>query len=49
LLTPKTYQGTQDITFHSIFTDEGNRDQDGHPTTWRAIQSIDTPLAFFNE
>ena len=49
LLTLKPCQGTEDITFHSIFTDEGNRDKDGHPTTWRAIQTADTPLVFFNE
>jgi hypothetical protein len=42
-------RGTQDVLFHSIFTDEGNRDQDGRPTTWRAIQTLETPLEFFNE
>ncbi|KAF8650382.1 hypothetical protein AX16_005191 [Volvariella volvacea WC 439] len=42
-------RGTEDMMFHSIFTDEGNRDKDGRPTTWRAIQTIDTPLEFFNE
>ena len=42
-------QGTDDVLFHSIFTDEGNRDADGRPTTWRAIQTRDTPLEFFNE
>ncbi|KAF8578701.1 hypothetical protein K439DRAFT_1621102 [Ramaria rubella] len=41
--------GTQDVVFHSIFTDEGNRDSDGHPRTWRALQNRDTPLNFFNE
>lgn len=49
LLTLNLYQGTEDVTFHSILTDEGNRDEDGHPTTWQAIQTADTPLAFFNE
>ena len=49
LLTRKPYQGTEDIIFHSIFTDEGNRDEDGRPTTWQAIQTIVTPLTFFNE
>lgn len=49
LLTQNPYQGTEDVIFHSIFTDEGNRDKDGHPTTWQAIQSADTPLTFFNE
>ncbi|KAI0032233.1 hypothetical protein K488DRAFT_86035 [Vararia minispora EC-137] len=42
-------KGDQDVVFHSLFTDEGNRDADGHPTTWRAIQTKDTPLEFFNE
>ena len=37
-------QGTQDVIFHSIWTDEGNRDADGHPTTWRAIQPESAPL-----
>ena len=43
------HQGDEDVRFHSLFTDEGNRDADGHPTTWRAIQTISTPLEFFNE
>ncbi|KAI0321175.1 hypothetical protein OF83DRAFT_1051701, partial [Amylostereum chailletii] len=42
-------RGTADVTFHSLFTDEGNKDADGHPTTWQAIQTSDTPLVFFNE
>ncbi|KAI0775729.1 hypothetical protein BD413DRAFT_602914 [Trametes elegans] len=42
-------RGTEDVVFHSLFTDEGNRDADGRPTTWRAIQTRDTPLEFFNE
>jgi hypothetical protein len=42
-------QGDEDVVFHSLFTDEGNRDVDGHPTTWRAIQTAETPLEFFNE
>ena len=42
-------QGVEDVLFHSLWTDEGNRDADGHPTTWRAIQNRDTPLEFFNE
>ncbi len=42
-------QGTEDVVFHSLFTDEGNRDEEGRPTTWRAIQTRDTPLEFFNE
>ncbi|TFK68658.1 hypothetical protein BDN72DRAFT_820877 [Pluteus cervinus] len=42
-------RGTEDVCFHSIFTDEGNRDAEGRATTWRAIQTRDTPLEFFNE
>ncbi|TFK54199.1 hypothetical protein OE88DRAFT_1654740 [Heliocybe sulcata] len=42
-------RGTDDIMFHSLFTDEGNRDADGRPTTWRAIQTAQAPLEFFNE
>ncbi|RPD60053.1 hypothetical protein L226DRAFT_534996 [Lentinus tigrinus ALCF2SS1-7] len=42
-------RGTEDVVFHSLWTDEGNRDADGRPTTWRAIQNRDTPLEFFNE
>ncbi|KAI0690546.1 hypothetical protein BC835DRAFT_1364310 [Cytidiella melzeri] len=42
-------RGTEDVVFHSIFTDEGHRNADGQPTTWRAIQTRDTPLDFFNE
>ncbi|QRV76624.1 hypothetical protein RhiJN_04639 [Ceratobasidium sp. AG-Ba] len=47
---PTMYKfGTGDVLFHSLFTDEGNRDADGKPTTFRAIQTRDTPLEFFNE
>lgn len=42
-------RGVEDVLFHSLFTDEGNRNADGHPTTWRAIQTKDVPLKFFNE
>ncbi|PIL36192.1 hypothetical protein GSI_01852 [Ganoderma sinense ZZ0214-1] len=42
-------RGVEDVLFHSLWTDEGNRDVDGHPTTWRAIHNRDTPLEFFNE
>ncbi|KAM5531584.1 hypothetical protein V8D89_014753 [Ganoderma adspersum] len=42
-------RGAEDVLFHSLWTDEGNRDADGHPTTWRAIQNRDIPLEFFNE
>ncbi|KAK0504796.1 hypothetical protein EDD18DRAFT_1456262 [Armillaria luteobubalina] len=40
---------TDDVIFHSLFTDEGNKDPDGHPTTWRAVQTKETKLEFFNE
>jgi len=42
-------RGTQDVMFHSILTDEGNRDPEGRPTTWKAIQTTDRLLEFFNE
>ncbi|KAA1476026.1 hypothetical protein DENSPDRAFT_842905 [Dentipellis sp. KUC8613] len=42
-------RGTADVVFHSLFTDEGNKDADGHPTTWQALQTADAPLEFFNE
>ncbi|KAK2464268.1 hypothetical protein APHAL10511_003725 [Amanita phalloides] len=42
-------KGDEDVMFHSIFTYEGNRGADGHITTWRAIQTAETPLEFFNE
>jgi len=42
-------RGTHDVLFHSIFHDEGNRNADGHPTTWRAIHTEDTLLKFFND
>ncbi|KAG7446308.1 uncharacterized protein BT62DRAFT_993972 [Guyanagaster necrorhizus] len=40
---------TDDVRFHSLFTDEGNKNADGQATTWRAIQTKDTALEFFNE
>jgi len=42
-------RGTEDVMFHSIFTDEGKRSEDGHAERYQAIQSKDTPLDFFNE
>jgi len=42
-------RGDQDVMFHSIWTAEGNRNADGQPTSWNAIQDHDTPLEFFNE
>ncbi|KAK0212869.1 hypothetical protein DFS33DRAFT_1285041 [Desarmillaria ectypa] len=40
---------TDDVMFHSLFTDEGNKNADGQAITWRAIQTKDTALDFFNE
>jgi len=42
-------KGQDDVIFHSLFTDEGHRDADGHPKSWDAIQWERTPLKFFNE
>ncbi|KAF9244959.1 hypothetical protein BU15DRAFT_85804 [Melanogaster broomeanus] len=42
-------RGEEDVMFHSILTLEGERDADGHPHLWRAIQPEDHPLEFFNE
>lgn len=42
-------KGNEDVMFHSLFTDEAERDADGRPTKWRAIQTADVPLEFFNE
>lgn len=42
-------KGEADVKFHSIFTDEGRSGKDDQPTTWRAVQTKDTPLEFFNE
>ncbi|TFK23650.1 hypothetical protein FA15DRAFT_670238 [Coprinopsis marcescibilis] len=42
-------RGTEDVIFHSLFTDEGSPDADGRPTTWRAIQTDEKPLEFFHE
>jgi hypothetical protein len=42
-------RGEEDVMFHSIRSVEGKRDADGHPHLWRAIQTKDYPLEFFNE
>ncbi|KIM69142.1 hypothetical protein SCLCIDRAFT_1208575 [Scleroderma citrinum Foug A] len=42
-------RGEEDVTFHSILHKEGKRDADGHPHLWRAIQTSDEPLEFFND
>ncbi|KZV82590.1 hypothetical protein EXIGLDRAFT_684666 [Exidia glandulosa HHB12029] len=42
-------RGTEDISFHSLFTDEGPVEKNDRHTRWNAIQKLDTPLEFFNE
>ena len=44
-----SFQGTEDVTFHSLFTDEGKRGEDGVAERYQAIQTKDKPLDFFNE
>ncbi|KAF8441458.1 hypothetical protein L210DRAFT_3447151 [Boletus edulis BED1] len=41
-------RGEEDVMFHSILHMEGKRDADGHPHLWRAIQTEDYPLDFFD-
>ncbi|KAF9051127.1 hypothetical protein BDZ89DRAFT_1005741 [Hymenopellis radicata] len=41
--------GPEDVKFHSIFTEEGHKNEAGNPTTWNAIHTLDKPLEFFNE
>jgi len=45
----QTKQGAEDVIYHSLFTDEGHKDADGHPTTWNAVLTEDVPLEFFDE
>ncbi|KAG8802242.1 hypothetical protein FRC16_010137 [Serendipita sp. 398] len=42
-------RGTEDVTFHSLWTDEGKRDENGRAEHYIAIQTDDVPLEFFNE
>lgn len=42
-------QGSEDVRFHSIFTEEIRSDEETPPTGYCAIQTIDKPLEFFNE
>ncbi|CAA7261675.1 unnamed protein product [Cyclocybe aegerita] len=42
-------RGTEDIRFHSLFTDEIRKDPDEPPVDFRAIQVASKPLQFFNE
>ena len=32
---------------YNLLTEEGNRNEDGHPTTWNAVQTVDKDLDFF--
>ncbi|EJD08548.1 uncharacterized protein FOMMEDRAFT_117023 [Fomitiporia mediterranea MF3/22] len=41
--------GETDVILHSILTEEGDRDADGHPTSWNAIHTLEKSLDFFNE
>ncbi|KJA20740.1 hypothetical protein HYPSUDRAFT_42829 [Hypholoma sublateritium FD-334 SS-4] len=41
--------GSEDVTFHSLFTEEIRPDPESPPTGFRAIQTSDKPLQFFNE
>lgn len=42
-------RGAEDVRFHSLFTDEIRKDADTPPNDFRAIQTKDKPLEFFNE
>lgn len=42
-------QGNEDVTFHSLFTEEIRPDPEEPPTDYRAIQTRSKPLEFFNE
>lgn len=41
-------RGTQDVVFHSFFTDE-QRDGEGKIVDYIGIQKADSPIEFFNE
>ncbi|KAF5320679.1 hypothetical protein D9619_001999 [Psilocybe cf. subviscida] len=42
-------RGNEDVTFHSLFTEEIRPDPEEPPTDYRAIQTRSKPLEFFNE
>jgi len=42
-------RGTEDVRFHSIFTEEIRPDEETPPTGYCAIQTDNKPLEFFNE
>ncbi|TRM69440.1 hypothetical protein BD626DRAFT_421677 [Schizophyllum amplum] len=42
-------RGTEDVLFHSLWTDEVRPDLEAPPTEYHAVQTADKPLEFFNE
>lgn len=42
-------KGSEDVIFHSLFTDEIRDDPNERPIDYRAIQTADKSLEFFNE
>jgi len=42
-------RGTEGVRFHSLFTEEIRKDEETPPIGFRAIQTRDKPLEFFNE
>ena len=40
-------EGKEDVTFHSIFTDEVKKDD--KEVAWKGIQTKETPLEWFSE
>jgi len=42
-------RGTDDVIFHSLFTEEVRPNLESPPTAWRAVHTEDKPLEFFNE
>ncbi|KAH9485176.1 hypothetical protein JR316_0002083 [Psilocybe cubensis] len=42
-------RGSEDVIFHSLFTDEIREEVGGSPIGYQAIQTRDKPLEFFNE
>jgi hypothetical protein len=42
-------QGSENVPYHSIFTEEIRPDEEAPPTGYCAIQTLDKLLEFFNE
>jgi len=42
-------RGNEDVIFHSLFTDEVRANPDDQPSDYRAVQTRNKPLEFFNE